>query len=34
MHICRISHTLVDDAEDIDAVIPMYNLTEYIGLKM
>ena len=28
-YICRINNTQVDDAQDIDAVIPMYHLIEY-----
>ena len=27
--ICRINNRLVDDAHDIDVVMPMYNLREY-----
>ena len=27
--ICKINNTQVDDAKDIDTVMPMYNLIEY-----
>ena len=27
--ISKINNTLIDNAEDLDVVIPMYNLTEY-----
>ena len=28
-YIKKISHTLIDNADDLDIVVPMYNLTEF-----